>query len=102
LFHATTADRDASGVGKVITDDHKFGYAIHELCMSKGEERQRVEIAEGTSLYCVQGRGWISLSSGRIRYALEPGTVFAMTIPGSGIFLSADEDLKILRVDRAQ
>ena len=99
MFHATTADREGYGVGKVISCDHKLGYAIHELCLSKREKPRRAETTEGTSFYCIQGRGWISLAGGRLRYALEPGTVFAMTGAGSGILLSADEDLKVLRVD---
>ncbi|MEC5182442.1 hypothetical protein [Arthrobacter sp. CG_A4] len=101
MFHATTADRNASGAGEVISEDHQFGYAIHELCLSKTEGDRLLAAEEGTSLYCIGGRGWASFPGGNARYALEPGTVFAVTTPGRGVVVSAVEDLTILRVDDA-
>lgn len=49
MLHATTADRDASGDGEVISEDHQFGYSIHELCVSKTEGERLLEAEEGTS-----------------------------------------------------
>ncbi|MCB5282014.1 hypothetical protein QK292_05335 [Arthrobacter sp. AL08] len=102
MFHATTADRDACGAGKVISKDQQFGYAIQELGISTTDGEKRVEAGEGTSLYCIGGRGWASLPGGHARYALEPGTVFAVTEPGCGVIINAAEDLTMLRVDHTR
>ncbi len=93
MFHATTADRNASGAGEVISEHHQFGYAIRELRLSKSEDDRLLAAEEGTSLYCVQDRGWASFPGGKARYVLEPGTVFAVTTPGHGVVVSAVEDL---------
>lgn len=102
MFHATTADRTASSAGEVISEDHQFGYAIHELGVSKAEGDRLLEAEEGTSLYCVGGRGWASFPGGSVRYALEPGTVFAVTTLGRGVVVNAVEDLTLLRVDHSR
>lgn len=102
MFHATTADRDASGAGEIISKDHRFGYAIHELCVPKAEGDRMLAAEAGTSLYCLQGRGWASFPGGNARYALEPGTVFAITAPGCGIVINAVEDLTMLQVDHSR
>lgn len=102
MFHATTADRNASSAGEVISEDHQFGYSIHELCVFKTEGERLLEAEEGTSLYCVGGRGWASFPGANAKYALEPGTVFAVTTPRSGIVINAVEDLTMLRVDHSR
>lgn len=102
MFHATTADRDACGAGKVISKDQQFGYAIQELAIYKTDGERRVEAEEGTSLYCIRGRGWAFFPGGHARYALEPGTVFAVTEPGWVVIIDAAEDLTMLRVDHTR
>lgn len=102
MFHATTADRNASSAGEVISKDHQLGYAIHELCVAKAEGDRLLEAAEGTSLYCVGGRGRASFAGGSAKYALEPGTVLAVITPGRGVVINAVEDLTLLRVDHSR
>jgi hypothetical protein len=92
------ADRGASGTAEVISKDLRFGYAIQEFRVSRAGGRRMLAAEPGTSLYCVQGRGWASLPGSSARYALEPGTTFALTTRAHGIIIDAVEDLTMLQI----